>query len=81
MPLKNGVYFCVNHPTTPMVTETSLNAVTAVEVTEETVSFLPAKGVLVKVYACPECGYVEMYWQRELAKKFAAKEAAKKAAS
>jgi hypothetical protein len=39
------------------------------------------RAVIVRVFACSECGYVELYWAKEEAVEYQRKEAAAKAAA
>jgi aromatic ring-opening dioxygenase LigB subunit len=78
MPLKDGTPYCVNHPDTQLSTDKDqINTVTSVVLTPHGVRFEPDKGILVKAYACPKCGYMELYWQHELAEKYREKEKTK----
>jgi hypothetical protein len=70
MPLKDGVPHCINHPDVALLKNAELNAVTGVKVEQDDVIFVGERGVVVQLFACPECGYVELYWQKELARKF-----------
>ena len=61
MPLRNGVPYCVNHTTTKLVRNEGFSAVTEVRKDGANVSFNPGSGVVVVVFFCEECGYVELY--------------------
>jgi hypothetical protein len=71
MPLnKAGKPHCVNHENIAMISDKdTINVLTTATVRDDDISFDASKGALVKVFACPVCGYIELYWDKELSRR------------
>lgn len=63
MPLSGTTRYCVNHTTTPMQKNADLNALTTLVVTDGNFNFNPAQGTPARMYFCPTCGYIELYFE------------------
>jgi len=65
MPLdKTKTPRCVNHPETIMMKSESRSAITNIEKIKNNYKFIPDKGIPVRTYVCPTCGYVELYMEK-----------------
>lgn len=82
MPLKNGTPHCINHPDIPLTSDPGqLNALPAASQNEDAPSVNLSEMVLITVYACTTCGYIELYWAKKKALEYQKKETAKEAAA
>lgn len=61
MPIQNGTKVCINHQHTALNAQEGFHALTVFIKNGQQYSFNPASGIPVKVYVCPQCGYVEIY--------------------
>jgi hypothetical protein len=55
---------CINHEETLMIKSEARSAITNLEKNGNNYTFIPDKGIPIRVFVCPTCGYVEMYLER-----------------
>ena len=69
MPLKNGKPHCVNHPDTELrVDKGVVNVIPTAELIPTGLKFSTITGAPIKVFVCPTCDYMELYWDRATVK-------------
>lgn len=62
MPIRNGVVYCVNHPSQPLQRGDEFQSLVATQKKGDAINFELGRGVPLVIHTCPVCGYVELYF-------------------